>query len=297
MSCTGYRVFQADVLEPASLTLEKEGTIGFWDRNIRPRFDSSFVLGSYTGLSTDELSFGFYSALQDMLLENGTDSLLFIAWKEKRYVPDGEVPLPADAGILTELGYRFGLDYIVSLEKMGYTVDAESKGLNCDMLLRLYDCRRGDVLDSAVYENDLTEALLNDYVLTDYLKALTEDRGAEYARRLKPYWETVERRIYNGGKVVKMGDVFYLRHHPEQAKKLWEAATRLSARQAIRGYINLAWLYEMEGDFDTAYRMLQNGITVANEKGLDNADTDYLKRYMKIIVERINAHSLLEQQM
>ena len=43
--------------------------------------------------------------------------------------------------------------------------------------------------------------------------------------------------------------------------------------------------------------MLQKGIDIAEEKGLDNADTDYLKMYMKVIVKRIKDKALLDRQM
>ena len=296
-SCAGYRVVQIDVLEPADVTLEKNKKIGFWDRNIRPLCDSSFVLNNYSGISSDELAYGFYSALQAALGESETDSLPFMAGRDKRYVPDQEFPVPLVAESLVMIGQHFGVDYIVALEKMGYRIDASEKHVKCDLLLRLYSCSRGNVLDSVFYENDLQEALVNGYDLTDYMKGVTGELGAEYACRLKPCWQTVERRIYNGGRVLKMGDVFFQHNAREQAVQLWDAATRLTPRQAVRGYLNLAWLYEMEGDFSLARQMLQKGMEVAEEKGLDNTDTDYLKMYMEIIVKRIKDTVLLEKQM
>ncbi len=295
-SCVGYRVFQVDVLEPAGVTLGKDKKIGFWDRNIRPQCDSSFLLNRYPGISSDELSYVFYSALQEALGESETDSLQSIVGKEKRYVPDQDIPAPVASVTLMEIGRRFGMDYIVSLEKIGYRVDRPEKYVKFDLFLRLYDCGQGEVLDSVLYEYDLKEALVNEYELTEYVNGMIGEQGTEYARRLKPYWLAVDRRIYNGGRVLKMGDVFFQHHDWEQAKRLWEAATRLTFRQAIRGYLNLAWLYEMEGDFFMAGQMLQKGIDIAEEKGLDNADTDYLKMYMKVIVKRIKDKALLDSQ-
>lgn len=296
-SCAGYRVLQVEVLEPAGLTLEKGRTIGFWDRNIRPAGDSSFVLNRQPGLSADELSHRFYSVLQSVLCENETDSLLHLAGRDKRYVSDGEIPAPAGAGKLTEFSRRFGMDYVVSLEKIGYAVDVREKRVSCNLFLRLYDCNRGRVSDSVLYENDLTEVLAYEEGLAENINGIMEMRGVEYARLLKPYWVCVERRIYNGGRVLGMGDIFFLRNDREQARKLWEAATSLNTRQAIRGYLNLAWMYENEGDFYKAEQMLRNGLDIAAKKGVDNADTDYLKIYMEIMVKRIKERALLERQM
>lgn len=296
-SCAGYRAFQVDVLEPADVTLEKGKKIGFWDRNIRPQGDSSFVLNRYPGISSDELVYVFYSAMQEAWGESGTDSVQFMAGKDKSYVPDGEVPALLVPGTLVEIGRRFGTDYMVVLEKIGYGVDASEKHVKCDLFLRLYDCSRGEVLDSVLYENDLKEALVNGYELTDYMEGTLAELGVEYARRLKPYWQTVERRIYNRGRVLKMGDVFFQHNDREQARQLWEAATRLTPRQAVRGYLNLAWWYEMEEDFSMTERMLRTGIHIAEEAGLDNADTDYLKMYLNVIVKRIKDTALLERQM
>lgn len=297
MSCAGYRTFQVDVLEPAALTLDKDKKIAFWDRNVRPQSDSLFVLDRYTGISSDELAYVFYSALQEALGESGADSVPFVIGKNKRYVPDEEIPVPLAAGDLVEMGGHFGMDYIVTLEKTGYRIEPSEKHVRCDLLVRLYDCSRGNVLDSVLYENDLKEAFMNGYDLSDYMKGSTEEFGSGYARRLKPYWQTVERRIYNGGRVLKMGDVFFQRDDREQAVQLWEAATRLASRQSVRGCLNLAWLYEMEGDFPMAERMLQQGIRIAEEKGMDNSDTEYLKMYMNVIVKRIKDRALLDRQM
>lgn len=296
-SCAGYRTLQVDVLEPAVVTLGKDKKIGFWDRNIRSQYDSSFVFNSYSGISSDELAYVFYSVLQEALKESETDTMQFVSGKNKRYVPDREIPAPLAAGKFVEIGRRFGMDYIVALEKTGYRIDPAEKHVKFDLFLRLYDCRRGDAPDSVLYENDLKEALMSGYALADCMKELMEERGNEYVCRLKPYWQTVERRVYNGGRVLKMGDVFFLRNDREQAKRLWEAATRLTPGQAVRGCLNLAWLYEMEEDFSAAERMLQQGLRIAEEKGLDNADTDYLKMYMKVIVKRIKDRALLDRQM
>ena len=284
-------------MEPARLTLRQDNKIGFWDRNIRPQCDSSFLLSRYPGISSDELAYVFYSALQEALGESGTDSLQPIAGKDKRYVPDQSLPSPVAPLTLNELGRHFGMDYIVSLEKIGYRVDMPEKYVKHDLFLRLYDCALGEILDSVFYENDLREAMVNEYELVDYINGMIEEQGTKYARRLKPYWLAVERRIYNSGRVLKMGDLFFLRNDQEQAKRLWKAATRQTPRQAVRGYLNLAWLYEMEGDFFMAGQMLQKGMEVAEEKGLDNADTDYLKMYMKVIVKRIKDRALLDRQM
>lgn len=296
-SCAGYREFRVDILEPADLMLEKGKKIGFWERNIRPLSDSSFVLNHYSGISSDELAYVFYSALQEALGSSETDSLPFMLGRDKRYVPDQEFLPPIVSESIIKTGRYFGIDYIVALEKMGYWIDSSDKHVKCDLFLRLYDCGQGNVLDSILYENDLKEAFVNGYDFPDYMKRVIGEQGAEYACRLKPYWQTVERRIYNGSRVLKMGDVFFLHNNWEQAKQLWEAATCLTPRQAVRGYLNLAWLYEMEGDFSLAGQMLQKGMDVAEKKGLENADTDYLKLYMEVIVKRLKDRGILDRQM
>lgn len=298
VSCTSYRAFQVEVLEPAKVTLEKGKVMGYWDRNIRPQSDTVLVLGRYPGISSDELSYVFYSALQSALNEETeTDTLRFIAGKDKVYLPVNRQPAPVSAENLSKIGDRFGMDYVVVLEKIGYTLDVSEQNVNCNLFVRLYDCRQGRVLDSVIYENDLTEGLVNEYGLAEYVNGMIMDRGTDYARHLKPYWHTVDRRIYNTGKVLKLGDIFFVRNDREQARKLWEAATRLSFKQAVRGYLNLAWLYENEGDFSMAEQMLQRGLNRANEKSLDNTDVDYLKEYLKIILKRIQDSSSLEKQL
>lgn len=297
-SCTSYRTFQVEILEPATLTLEKGKVLGFWDRNIRSQTDTIFLLNRYPGLSTDELSYVFYTALQSVLSEaDGTDSLLSVTGKDKIYLPAGKFPAAVSAASLKQIGDHFGVDYMVTLEKIGYVIKAPEQSLNCNLFLRLYDCIQGEAIDSVLYENDLTAGIMEDYLLTEYINARIWDSGLAYAHQLKPHWVPAQRRIYNGGKVLKMGDIFFTRNDREQAKNLWEATARLPGKQAIRGYLNLAWLYENEGDFSMAEQMLQKGLNFANEKGLDNADVTYLKEYLKMIVKRMQDQSLLDRQL
>ncbi|WP_251621605.1 DUF6340 family protein [Odoribacter lunatus] len=297
ISCTTYRTIGVEILEPAIHTLEKERVLGFWDRNIRHASDTSFVLNQYTGISDDELSYSFYTALQTAFYDNQEDSLPFILGKNRVYLSVDTLPLPVTEKILKEIGLNLGMDYIVALEKIGYIVNAAERKVECDLLVRLYDCNKGLMLDSVFYKNDIMEGISNEGIDVGYINELIIGNGIEYAHRLRPYWKSVKRRIYNGEKVLKMGDFFFLQNDYEQARKLWEAVTQRSPKQAIRGYLNLAWLYEEEGNFLMAKQMLQKGLELVRETEVNNADVNYLREYMNTIIKRIKDCSILENQL
>lgn len=297
-SCAEYRTLRVEVLKPARITIEPGKTVGYWDRNIRPQTDTSFVLNRYPGLSADELAYTFYSGLQSVFREaREGDSLQPMSGRERVYLADRQLPEPVRAADLKKLKEAFGMDYIIALEKIGYYPDPDRRKISCNLFLRLYSCDRGTVMDSVGYANDLTEGIVNEYELGDYIHDQLWNCGIECAYRMKPHWVSMERRIYNGEKVLKMGDVFLLREDQEQARKLWNAATSMSPKQAVRAYINLAWLYESRGNFEEAGRMLRRGLELAESKNMENTDVGYLKEYLKIITQRIKDAGLLDRQL
>ena len=75
-ACSSYRTLEVEILSPAKITLEREGKIGFLDRQISRAADTTFVLYSYQGISPAELSFLFFPVFR-MPIEIYRKEILF----------------------------------------------------------------------------------------------------------------------------------------------------------------------------------------------------------------------------
>lgn len=297
IGCSSFRTFEIEVLEPAPLTLTAGKKIGFLDRNIRSVIDSSFILYTYPGITPDDLAFMFYTGLSETLAAEGNiDSLQRMYGKKTIYKQENIFPGVADPLYIRNICQSLDLNYIVALEYYYYDSDEQKGKLDNNYCIRLYGAS-GEVLDSVRYREDLVFILMNEELdFVEYMRERARERGMEYAVRMVPHWERTVRRIYQGGKILRMGDMFF-ETQPEQAVKLWEAATKRPSKQAIQAYINLAWVAENQGDFQKAYALLEKASLVAQEKKMRNTDVIYLEKYKKIIRERIEHVKKLNEQM
>lgn len=296
-SCSSYRTMDIEVMKPAEVYLTETGKLGYWDRNIRKAADTSFALYHYEGISPDQLSFLFYTGISEGWAENGgMDTMPVLYGKQTMFVTGEGFPARVLPEQLKQIGIELGLSYLVVLENYTYQLKTENHQTDCRYYIRLYSCHTGEVLDSLIYTEDLTECLYNgDF--QDYMQWLAHQKGREYAQRLSPYWEADSRRIYNGGKILRTGDYLFTMGNTEEALKLWKAVICRKPQEALKGYLNIAWFYENQGEFDMAKEMLLEAWQLADKNHIRNRDVDYLNEYLKSIDIRIQDKKTLDKQL
>ena len=298
-ACSSYRTLEVEILSPAKITLEREGKIGFLDRQISRAADTTFVLYSYQGISPAELSFLFFSGLQDAYrdIQKG-DSIPELLAKTRTYLPARDtLPRPLSKGEVEKICEAYQLAYLISLETYSYTINMDLLEVRNKYTIRLYSRYAEKPLDFVVLGEDLSAFLNDDYDFVTYIRDKAWETGFTYAHRIMPYWSPVKRRIYNGQKVLKIGDLFLQKNDVEEARKLWEAATQLSPGTALKAYINLAWLSENEGNFAAALEVLQKAQKLASAEKISSKDKTYLEEYIEILKKRIQEMQIIEKQM
>lgn len=296
-SCSSYRTMNIEIMKPAKVYLAESGKWGYWDRNIRKAADTSFVLYDYEGISPDQLSLLFYTGINEGLVENGnTDTIPVLYGKLVTFVAEEGFPMRVLPEQLKEIGRDLGLSHIVVLENYTYQLKPEKHQTGCRYYIRLYSCSTGEVLDSLIYTENLTECLyVGDF--QKYMQWLAHQRGREYIQRFFPCWVADSRRIYNGGKVLRTGDYLFTMGNTEEALKLWKAVTCRKPHEALKGYLNIAWFYEDRGEFEMAKETLLQAWQLVDKNHIQNRDVDYLNAYLKSIDVRIQDKKLLDKQL
>lgn len=279
-SCSTYRNIAVEILEPAEFTLEGEKRIGYLDRNIRYK-DESVVL------EENELLTTFYNGFTEALLhEGGIDSVLFVQLNQETYIDQLEFPENINEQTLWSIFLNNKLDYIVSLELMGYHV--QELEVVSSWFIKLYSSTEPACVDSIsfyVYSNNNWDDLLD----------RVWQGGREYAYKLVPSWRETLRRVYHKGKVLRLGDYYFRDGDVDKAFDIWYGA-RQNTKQTIRSRINLAWLYENSGQLELALSVLNEAKRVAEVRERLDADVAYLYEYIAIIQKRIENARIIERQ-
>lgn len=298
-ACSSYRTFEVEILSPAKITLPEGGKIGFLDRQVSRTADTAFVLYNYPGIFPLELSVLFFSGLQYAYkdIQEG-DTIPGLFDKFRTYLPAQDtIPDPLGKEKVRNICKTYQLDYLVVLELYAYSVNMDSLKVRNRYVVRLYSPLEEKPLDTVIMGEDLSAFLNDDYDFVAYIRDKAWETGFTYAHRIMPYWNPVERRIYNGQKVLRMGDILLQQNNAEEARRLWEAATRLSPGIAIKAYINLAWLSENAGDFSAALETLQKAQQLALSEKIAAKDKMYLDEYAKVLKKRLQNLKVIENQL
>lgn len=292
ISCASYRVLQVEVLQPAKVQIGKEKRIALLERGIRLK-DSPVVFQDpdvETGLIRE-----FANGLNNTFVEMEYDTLTILTSRDRYVVDNNAFPHPFPADTISSLCRKFNTDYVISVE-MQYFENVKDL-LAVKWFMRLYQNGVAAPVDSVTLVNVLPLIdQIDNYGLLQEIEVACWDEGSNYARRIVPYWTETARRIYTQGKVLRMGDVFMQENKTDEAIEIWEGACKLSGKTAIQARINLAWIYENAGDFDTALGFLQEAVKIAQEKNMNGQLTDYLQKYLLAIRQRILHQELLEKQ-
>lgn len=293
-SCRTYRTLSIDVLEPAQVLLKNKGKIAYYDRNIRYKSDNAYFLRTYDIPMRTQASGSFFEGLAAGLKANDRQDTVLLMEERKITFPEIFPPAEASQAELRRLFQTLNLQYIITLEYQHITKQETGSGFQTEWLLRLYSKDNITAIDTFIHKEPVKYTVPSD---NEYLEEDSWNIGYHYAERLVPHWKNSVRRVYNKGKVLRLGDSFLKGNNTDQAFNVWEAALGKSPQLTIKAAINIAWLYENAGDFELAWQILSNALQQAKEQNIVNEDVDYLNKYLKIIEERIKAKEQLDMQL
>lgn len=297
VSCGSYRAFHVEVLEAADAPIKSGKRIGFLDRDVHYAADTVFFLYRVKGIKRHELPQYFYYGLIDGLREGaGVDSVVLMTGRKPFYLNNNQTVEPISQQEISRICNALGVDYIVALENLYYSSNFQTQNLFINYAIRLYS-GDGSLSDSLVFNEDITGVMSEEYDIAEIISQYTLSCGNIYAQRLVPHWENVARRVYNKGRVLRVGDVALQNNNPEDALRVWQAAGAKSPKRAVQAAINSAWVYENAGDFSGAVELLNGAKAEAEKHGIRNADTRYLDEYMAILKSRVEAQQRISLQL
>ena len=293
-SCSSYRVFQVEILQPSTIDLEDSKRVALLYRNNHLKDDPVVFSDKLVELRIiDDFTKGLNHVFMDMSYDKIDP---FCITKEHNTTKTDILPLPVDT--IVNWCDRFNVDYIVSLEMIHYKI--QNSQIYCNWFIRLYKVNESFPIESIVLRDTLPESTAyynsSREVLLEDIRISFWDKGAEYARRISPYWVKSERRVYDSGKTLGMGDFLFKNGHIEEAINIWMSSSNTANKKAIKSNINLAWVYENSGDFETALEFLLKAEKIAKQKNKNNQLTIYIQEYLQKIQQRMEKSEILDRQ-
>lgn len=293
-SCTTYRTLYIEVMEPAKVQLKPGGRMALIDRNIQYGKPIHHLFSNQEGVGRGDVYVQFARGISSVFSAvSPSDSLLPLAVEKATKWKKDVFPAQIIKDSVRSLCRKFGLDYLISIEMQYYNADREK--LNNNWFIRLYESD-GKVIDTMLLTHQMRWKEWGEEEFEYLILGGAWDKGAEYGRRIIPYWEETERRVYHSGNILRLGDAYFRDGKIDEAIKVWSGAMQLSPKTALRAAVNLAWIYENAGDFEGALNLLEEVRTGTKNKKINERDKEYLDQYIQVIRQRIEKGKILDQQ-
>lgn len=300
-SCASYRTLDVSVLKPGKLELESSNVhLMFVDRKLIHRSDSFTERNLYEalGLRRTDVVECFYDGLKDGLQNTVKPIALTKALGiSSRYIADSIVPAPMTRKEIAEVNKSANCNYLLAIEYCDFGLDSRGQiFLDDNMLLRLYRVADGQVMDivrsdtlgpeTRVYGDDDVATVCNFFY----------NKGWSYAERLAPSWVPVERRIYMGNRMLRIGDYYFSAGNVDDARKIWTSSLNMKPRVAVEAAVNLAWLHEQQENYGAAKQLLEAALKTLPE-GRNQKLRAYVKDYIQALEQRINDSDKITEQL
>lgn len=293
-ACAPWRNVAVEVLRPAPVVVKPEARVGVWDRNVSYR-TTPLRFKDEEGARAELLE-QFARGMEEVMQAVGrTDSVVYLLDSRADTLEQPALPEPLARDSVDALCRTLGADYVASVEMCWWELRGEE--ISYHWLVRLYAAGEEAPLDSARFVQEVGSMRELEYYgdLYDFLQLAAKERGMEYAGRMVPHWETCRRRIYNRGRILRLGDAYYRDGKEEEALGVWNAALRLSAKTAVRAALNIAWMYEKAGEYEAAAALLTKW--QGGRQAMKSGDADYVAAYLELLAERMKERVLLDEQL
>jgi hypothetical protein len=168
----------------------------------------------------------------------------------------------------------------------------------------------GEVLDlhlqkDSIYWSDAQSTLRNAVRsvphMRDALENLAVFMGQQYAQRLSPYWEQVNRNYYSGGHHLfsRANDLIKVNNWGEAAKVWFHVFENGNKKQKARSAHNIALSWEVRGDFEEAVAWIEISRKLFEEMGSFRSSQYYrnvsIFYYVELVERREQARKLIQQ--
>lgn len=300
ISCAGYRLLDIDVLEPADREL-KPGDIKilFLDRKLIYQSDSMAFreLKNLSGLTRGDLVECFYDGFQAGIHNSAKKVVLRRAvGLNSKYMRDTITPAPLTLSELQTVN-KGVYSYVLGIESCVFRLyDRYNAVVDNALFLRLYDTESNQPIDT-MYSNVLRSAITageDINAICDFYYQL----GLDYAKHLVPTWQPEKRRIYMSNNALKLGYYFLKDEKFDQAYEIWNAALNMRPLVAVKATVNIAWLYERQGNFQGAIDLLEAALRHMEKSNVKNNNlSEYIEHYIQILNQRIKDDRKLLNQL
>ncbi len=222
----------------------------------------------------------------------------------------GMIAKPMSNADADSLGKQMDADVLISVEYIN--VEGQSAGyygseftssyqMYYQALFRLYDLKKDAIVpfhmrskSPEIFNYQNSDGSLIAVTLEDAKAMLADNIGRQYALRLAPYWENVQRVYYVGpddsNRYLGRADALVQNERWADALQLWEKALSSGNKNTkAMAAFNMALGCEMLGDLDLAKKWLEYC------KKLDakvNPDS-----YMRVITKRIDDKKVLDESL
>lgn len=298
VSCMSYRTIPIEIMKPATIELGEGSKVALLDRNISCLNQNKIWIPFSSEIDRTSLFQEFADAVNNVIATTQyTDSLLLLREQGETLLENFSQlqRLPADS--IQALCERFNLDYIISIEALYFVPPSKKIYRSNNCFIRLYAKDVPVPLDSVLLQDKIQEDIYETENIEARILDGMWDMGNMYAFRIVPYWKQTERRIYTGGRILKVGNALLVAGKTEEARKIWENATKISGKKAIFAAINLAWIYENQDDFEQAISVISKAQCNPAVVKLTDEELNYLNAYRQIIEQRQKEYLMLNQQL
>lgn len=286
VSCDSYRILQIDIPRPATVTLETSGRIAVLGRNTT---NSSGYPSHW--FPQEETILHFVDGMNSGLAYCGrTDSVVPLRGSEPIVLKYNELPDILDAFEIADLCNKYSVDYIIELVSRQNPADWRKNQISDEWHIRLYSAISVKLLDSVTFFDRYSGNVLEDEFAENIW-----NNGFQYVERILPHWQATTRRIYNGGRILKLGDYFFKQGDTIQAVKVWQSANNSSLDKAMKAAMNTAWVRESEGYPEQALEIMDECRKRA-DWNTDSSVGKYFLKYYAILEERIKESEILIRQ-
>jgi len=323
-SCTVYKEYSIDVLQPGKITIPRETKKAaivyrnfkyyndtlqhYYKRNFRlkkARRDPARLDSTLANICINKLA-------ADLKKHKTFDEIRIFPELFKMH-RGRKMPM-LNAKLTKKIAASFGVDVLISLETYSYFYSEypatgengkSNKVITAAVWAVFYPntselLDRKTMVDTVFWNNMNDDGSYNQNKLPPRIPALkmaSQLAGESYARRFFSSWQTVKRIYFvSSGGDFEAADKYVQKGEWDKAIELWKRnAGENNGKKAIRACYNLAFAYEMKDELDISEKWLVSAQKIA-EKYHKKEDRKTILKYWKIIQQRKKDIALINQQ-